>query len=214
MCAQEEEEHGVCTRRRLLARRSWDCGSSFCERRRRGGGDAFPESGEEAPLRGAATWAEELKSLRGGEKKGGDFSPGEKRGGRESDGGRRGIVVWDSPPRGRARAFGTQFSSPIHLFLSSTPVEKRCSRCVQLSTIRRMDSFDEKVLLRDEEKKFHFLIHALCDRAVCKSDGVWRLARVGSILSFCAFSPLFKNFQVEILGKEKRKYVIEKNGRI
>lgn len=113
MCAQEEEEHGVCTRRRL-ARRSWDW--KLCERH---GGDARV-SGESSPLRGAATWAEELKSLREGER---DFSPGEKERGTEREGGGR-----DSPPRGRARAFETRFSSPIHLFLSSTPIEKRCSR--------------------------------------------------------------------------------------
>lgn len=55
--------------------------------------------------------------------RGGDFSPGEKERGTEREGRGR-----DSPPRGRARAFETRFSSPIHLFLSSTPIEKRCSR--------------------------------------------------------------------------------------
>lgn len=88
----------------------------LCERH---GGHARV-SGESSPLRGAATWAEELKSLREGER---DFSPGEKERGTEREGGGR-----DSPPRGRARAFETRFSSPIHLFLSSTPIEKRCSR--------------------------------------------------------------------------------------
>lgn len=65
----------------------------LCERH---GGDARV-SGESSPLRGAATWAEELKSLREGER---DFSPGEKERGTEREGGGR-----DSPPRGRARAF-------------------------------------------------------------------------------------------------------------
>lgn len=84
----------------------------LCERH---GGDARV-SGESSPLRGAATWAEELKSE-------GEIFHAVKERGTEREGGGR-----DSPPRGRARAFETRFSSPIHLFLSSTPIEKRCSR--------------------------------------------------------------------------------------
>lgn len=63
-----------------------------------------------------------------------------------------------------------------------------------------MDSFDEKVLLRDEEKKFHFLIHALCNRAMR-----WR--SVEEIDSFAA-RPLFKNFRGNC-ERRKSKYMIE-----
>lgn len=63
-----------------------------------------------------------------------------------------------------------------------------------------MDSFDEKVLLRDEEKKFHFLIHALCNRAMR-----WR--SVEEIDCFAA-RPLFKNFRGNC-ERRKSKYMIE-----
>lgn len=166
------------------------------------GGDAAERvSGEVggSPLRGAATWAEEV------EKSPRFFTLWKETGIGE---GRRkrwrgGEVVWDSPPRGgRARAFETRFSSPIHLFLSSTPIEKRCSRA-QLSEewIPSMKRF----LLRDEEKKFHFLIHALCNRAVWKSDG----GVGGSILSPRLLRVLFSRIFVEISREEKSKYIIE-----
>lgn len=202
VCAQEEEEHGVCTRSRRLARRSWDSWKLRERRTEETPQSAFPEKLESSPLRGAATWAEEV------EKSPRFFTLWKEKGIGE---GRRkrwrgGEVVWDSPPRGgRARAFETRFSSPIHLFLSSTPIEKRCSRArLSEEWIPSMKRF----LLRDEEKKFHFLIHALCNRAVWKSDG----GVGGSILSPRLLRVLFSRIFVEISREEKSKYIIEIGG--
>lgn len=61
VCAQEEEEHGVCTRSRRLARRSWDSWKLRERRTEETPQSAFPEKLESSPLRGAATWAEEVE---------------------------------------------------------------------------------------------------------------------------------------------------------
>lgn len=157
----------------------------LCERH---GGDARV-SGESSPLRGAATWAEELKSLREGE----IFHPVKRKGVRSEKAG----VGIRFLVEERVRSKRVSRHRSIFSFL---PPRLRNVARAQLWTFRRMDSFDEKVLLRDEEKKFHFLIHALCNRAMR-----WR--SVEEIDSFAA-RPLFKNFRGNC-ERRKSKYIIE-----
>lgn len=180
VCAQEEEEHGVCTRSRRLARRSWDSWKLRERRTEETPQSAFPEKLESSPLRGAATWAEEV------EKSPRFFTLWKEKGIGE---GRRkrwrgGEVVWDSPPRGgRARAFETRFSSPIHLFLSSTPIEKRCSRA-QLS--------EEWIPLARRRKEIPFSDPRLVQSSgVEERRGCWRIDSFASPFA----RPLFKNFR-------------------
>lgn len=55
------------------------------------------------------------------------------------------------------RVYQERVSSPIHLFLSSTPVEKRCSR--PALDVRRSEEWIlsmKRFLLRDEEKNSIF----------------------------------------------------------
>lgn len=205
LCVHKRKRNMVCAHAAEGSREGRGTRGSSAKgarRRRRRARFRRAEKLESSPLRGAATWAEEV------EKSPRFFTLWKEKGIGE---GRRkrwrgGEVVWDSPPRGgRARAFETRFSSPIHLFLSSTPIEKRCSRArLSEEWIPSMKRF----LLRDEEKKFHFLIHALCNRAVWKSDG----GVGGSILSPRLLRVLFSRIFVEISREEKSKYIIEIGG--